>query len=31
MGKAKCPDCEGFLVFQEGCEHCPECGYEKCG
>ncbi len=25
-----CPDCSGFLVFQEGCQRCPECGYNKC-
>ncbi|MDA0988360.1 MAG: vitamin B12-dependent ribonucleotide reductase [Chloroflexi bacterium] len=31
VGKAKCPDCEGFLVHQEGCEMCPACGYNRCG
>ena len=31
VSKVSCPDCAGFLVFQEGCQHCPECGYEKCG
>jgi len=31
VSKTSCPDCAGFLVFQEGCQHCPECGYEKCG
>ena len=25
-----CPDCSGFLIFQEGCQRCPECGYNKC-
>jgi len=29
--KSRCPECEGLLVYQEGCEHCVECGYEKCG
>jgi ribonucleoside-diphosphate reductase alpha chain len=28
---ARCPDCEGFLVHQEGCETCPACGYNRCG
>ena len=27
---AKCPDCSGFLVHQEGCLSCPDCGYNKC-
>jgi ribonucleoside-diphosphate reductase alpha chain len=31
VGKARCPDCEGFLVHQEGCEMCPACGYNRCG
>ena len=25
-----CPECHGFLVFQEGCQRCPDCGYNKC-
>ena len=25
-----CPDCGGFLVYQEGCEICHNCGYSKC-
>jgi exosome complex RNA-binding protein Csl4 len=25
-----CPECSGFLVFQEGCQRCPNCGYNKC-
>lgn len=29
--RSRCPECEGFLVHQEGCAHCMECGYEKCG
>jgi ribonucleoside-diphosphate reductase alpha chain len=31
ISKARCPDCEGFLVHQEGCELCPSCGYNRCG
>jgi len=31
VGGSKCPDCEGFLVHQEGCEMCPSCGYNRCG
>ena len=31
IGKAACPDCDGFLVYQEGCEMCPSCGYSRCG
>jgi len=26
-----CPDCEGQLQYQEGCEECASCGYSKCG
>ena len=25
-----CPECEGMLVFEEGCEVCRDCGYSKC-
>ncbi len=25
-----CPECEGKLVFEEGCELCHDCGYSKC-
>lgn len=25
-----CPECSGFLVFQEGCQRCASCGYNKC-
>ena len=29
--KIKCPECStGTLVFQEGCNKCLECGYNKC-
>jgi len=27
---ARCPDCSGYLVHQEGCLNCPDCGYNKC-
>ena len=27
----RCPQCGGFLVYQEGCERCSECDYNKCG
>ena len=27
---ARCPDCSGFLIPQEGCLHCQDCGYNKC-
>ncbi len=31
VGQLKlCPDCNNLLVFQEGCYHCPACGYTKC-
>lgn len=28
---AACPDCGGSMVLSEGCMHCPNCGYAKCG
>ncbi|MCL2207685.1 MAG: vitamin B12-dependent ribonucleotide reductase [Fibromonadales bacterium] len=28
--KTKCPECNGFLSFSEGCVKCPACGYSKC-
>ncbi len=27
----KCPECQTALIFEEGCLHCPNCGYSKCG
>ena len=27
----KCPNCKNQLIFEEGCLHCPTCGYSKCG
>ncbi len=26
----RCPDCAGPLVFGEGCQVCPVCGYSGC-
>jgi ribonucleoside-diphosphate reductase alpha chain len=26
----QCPDCGTLLRYQEGCYHCPSCGYTKC-
>lgn len=26
----RCPDCAGPLVFGEGCNLCPVCGYSAC-
>ncbi len=31
LARSMCPECEGELVFQEGCFVCPACGYTKCG
>ena len=27
---ARCPDCSGMMVQQEGCIRCVDCGYNKC-
>ena len=27
----KCPNCKQQLIYEEGCLHCPGCGYSKCG
>jgi len=29
--RLRCPDCNGTLVFQEGCHICPACSYSRCG
>ena len=26
-----CPTCKNPLIFEEGCLHCSNCGYSKCG
>ena len=26
-----CPECDGLLIYEEGCEKCPSCFYSKCG
>jgi ribonucleoside-diphosphate reductase alpha chain len=28
--KVKCPECSGTLVFAEGCNKCPGCGWAQC-
>ena len=30
LSAVTCPECSGFLIFQEGCQRCPDCGYNKC-
>jgi ribonucleoside-diphosphate reductase alpha chain len=27
---ARCPECSGYLIHQEGCLRCLDCGYNKC-
>ncbi len=27
---ARCPECSGFLIYQEGCLRCADCGYNRC-
>ena len=29
--KEKCPTCGSELVYEDGCKHCNNCGYSKCG
>jgi len=29
LSTVTCPECAGFLVFQAGCQRCPDCGYNK--
>ncbi len=29
--KEKCPNCKEALVYEDGCKHCKNCGYSKCG
>lgn len=28
--KVKCPECDGVLIFSEGCVKCNSCGYSQC-
>ena len=28
--RARCPDCQSALIYQEGCARCLDCGYNKC-
>ncbi len=30
VSSARCPDCGGFMIPQEGCLHCQDCGYNRC-
>ena len=29
--KEKCPTCGEPLIYEDGCKHCKNCGYSKCG
>jgi ribonucleoside-diphosphate reductase alpha chain len=29
-GAGQCPDCGSALIYQEGCNICPNCGFTKC-
>ena len=29
--KEKCPNCKESLIYEDGCKHCKNCGYSKCG
>lgn len=31
LQQGKCPECGAELIFEGGCMHCPECGWEACG
>ncbi|MDL2285325.1 vitamin B12-dependent ribonucleotide reductase [Desulfovibrio sp. OttesenSCG-928-F07] len=28
--RSYCPECDSQLDFNEGCHHCPNCGYSRC-
>lgn len=30
FSQPRCPDCAGPLVFGEGCQTCPICGFSHC-
>lgn len=31
VGEDVCPECGAKLIREEGCIHCPKCGWSKCG
>lgn len=31
VDKEVCPHCEEPLIYEDGCKHCKNCGYSKCG
>ena len=31
VDKEVCPTCGEALVYEDGCKHCKNCGYSKCG
>ena len=30
LQEAKCPDCNGELRREDGCQSCPKCGWSRC-
>jgi ribonucleoside-diphosphate reductase alpha chain len=28
--KSKCQECEGIMIYENGCVKCPQCGWTKC-
>jgi ribonucleoside-diphosphate reductase alpha chain len=30
IGEMKCPECNGKIIFEEGCQKCYCCGYSRC-
>ena len=30
LGGKPCPECDGTLIMEEGCDKCMSCGYSKC-
>ena len=31
VGGSRCQECDGTMIVAEGCSHCVECGFSKCG
>lgn len=31
VDKEVCPTCGAALIYEDGCKHCKQCGYSKCG